>query len=69
MNTILIKLITRYLIILFFMYLAYTITRPEYLQVIKGLDSVVGASIYSSVLGVLGWVVKSHLETKPTKDE
>jgi len=65
-----IKVVVRYIIIGFFMYLAWDITRPAYIQQMKGIGEVAIASVYTSVFGVLGWVVKSNWGTVPQgKDE
>lgn len=68
MNKQYIKVSVRYVIIFFFMYLAWNITRPDYLQQIKDLGEVAASSVYASVFGVLGWVVKSNWSTTPSKD-
>ena len=60
-----IKLVVRYLIIFFFIYLAWNITRPSYLQEIKNIGEIAIGAIYTSIFGVLGWVVKSNWGTKP----
>jgi len=64
-----IKVSVRYVIIFFFMYLAWNITRPEYLQQIKDLGEFAASSVYASVFGVLGWVVKSNWSTNPLKGD
>ena len=63
-----IKVFIRYLIIAFFMYLSWDITRPEYLVAVKDLGDVASSAIYASVFGVLGWVVKSNWGTSPMKE-
>jgi hypothetical protein len=68
MNKTDIKIVVRYIIIFFFMYLAWNITRPEYVQQIKDIGEVAIASVYTSVFGVLGWVVKSNWSTTPQGD-
>ena len=50
------------------MYLAWDITRPEYLVNVKDLGDVASSAIYASVFGVLGWVVKSNWGTSPIKE-
>lgn len=60
-----IKVIVRYLVIVYFMYLAWVMTRPEYLQQIKDVGEIAIGAIYTSVFGVLGWVVKSNWSTNP----
>jgi hypothetical protein len=60
-----IKVGARYIIIMFFIYLAWDITRPDYVNQIKSIGEVAIASVYTSVFGVLGWVVKSNWTTTP----
>lgn len=60
-----IKVVTRYLIVVFFLYLAWDITRPGYINNIKELSEIAASAIYGSVFGVLGWVVKSNWTTDP----
>jgi len=64
-----IKVGVRYLIIVYFMYLAWVMTRPEYLQQIKDVGEIAVGAIYTSVFGVLGWVVKSNWSTTPSEDK
>jgi len=68
MNKTDIKIILRYFIIVFFLYLAWDITRPSYLQQIKDVGEIAVGAIYTSIFGVLGWVVKSNWSTTPDKD-
>ena len=63
-----IKIIVRYTIIVFFIYLAWNMTRPEYLKQIKDVGEIAVGAIYTSVFGVLGWVVKSNWSTTPDKE-
>jgi len=63
-----IKTAVRYAVIFFFLYLAWNITRPEYVQQVKELGDVAASAVYGSVFGVLGWVVKSNWSTTPTKE-
>lgn len=62
-----IKIIARYIVVVFFLWLAWDITRPEYLQEVKNLGEIASSSVYASVFGVLGWVVKSNWSTKPNE--
>ena len=62
-----IKVVARYMIIAFFMYLAWNITRPDYLQQIKDVGEIAVGAIYTSIFGVLGWVVKSNWSTTPSE--
>ena len=64
-----IKIAVRYIIVFFFLYLAWNITRPEYLHQVKELGEVAASAVYGSVFGVLGWVVKSNWSTTPAKDD
>ena len=61
-----IKVGLRYLIIAFFIWLAYDITRPSYIQQIKGLGEVGVSAVYASVFGSLSWIIKSNWGTSPT---
>lgn len=58
------KLSIRYITLLFFMVLAYDITRPEWLNKVKDLDPMTISVIFGSVFGALTMVLKSHFETK-----
>lgn len=60
-----IKVIARYMIIVYFGYLSYTIIQPEYANSIKDIGEVAIGAIYGSIFGVLGWVVKSNWSTAP----
>jgi len=60
-----VKIVVRYVVIAFFLYLAYDITRPEYVQQMKGIGEIAVGTIYTSVFGVLGWIVKTNWETTP----
>jgi len=64
-----IKVTVRYIIIFFFIYLAWNITRPDYLQQVKELGEVAASAVYGSVFGVLGWIVKSNWSTAPVEDD
>ena len=68
MNKADVKLIVRYVIVLFFVYLAWNMTRPDYLKEIKEVGEIAVGAIYTSVFGVLGWVVKSNWSTSLDKD-
>jgi len=63
-----VKLIARYLVLVFFMYLANMIVQPGYANSIKDIGEIAVSAIYTSVFGVLGWVVKSNWSTAPSKD-
>jgi hypothetical protein len=62
-----IKLIARYIIIAYFIYLSHFIIQPDYINSIKGIGEIAIGAIYGSVFGVLGWVVKSNWSTAPDK--
>jgi hypothetical protein len=64
-----IKIAVRYAIILYFCYLAWDVTRPEYLQEIKSVGEIAVGAIYTSIFGVLGWIVKSNWSTTPSEDK
>ena len=61
-----IKMAARYIVLAFFMYLAYNITRPEWIMGVKEIDPMTLNVIFGSVFGALTWIMKSHFETTPT---
>ena len=58
------KLSIRYLILMFFIYLVYKITTPEWILSIKGFSEAGIGLIYTSVFGALTFILKAHFETK-----
>lgn len=64
-----IKITARYIILAFFMYLTYYITRTEYVIAIKDIGEVAVSAIYVSVFGALTLVLKSHMKTKISTKE
>jgi len=60
-----IKLVVRYAVLIFFMYLAYDITRAGYANSIKDVGEIAVSAIYGSVFGALTMVIRGHFETKP----
>ena len=58
-----VKIIVRYMIIAYFAYLSYIIIQPDYVNSIKSIGELAIGSIYGSVFGVLGWVVKTNWST------
>ena len=60
-----IKMGARYLVLVFFGYLAYDITRPEWIMAIKEIDPMTLNVIFGSVFGALTWIMKTHFETTP----
>jgi len=63
-----IKLGARYVVLVFFMYLAWYTTSPTYLESIKDMPQFVLMTINASVFGALTLVVKSHFSTKIGED-
>lgn len=59
-----IKLGVRYIVLIFFMYLAWYTTSPSYLKEIKEMPEFVLMTINGSIFGALTLVLKSHFETK-----
>lgn len=59
-----IKMGTRYIVLGFFMYLAYQIVQPGYANAIKGIGEIATSAIYGSIFGALTFILKSHFETK-----
>ena len=59
-----VKLGSRYIVLTFFMYLAYTIVQPVYANSIKDIGEIATSAIYTSVFGALTFILKSHFETK-----
>jgi len=62
-----IKLVARYIVLAFFMGLAYKITDAEYANAIKDIGEIATSAIYGSVFAALTLVLKSHFETKMEK--
>jgi|SaaInl8_200m_RNA_FD_contig_31_2810581_length_720_multi_7_in_0_out_0_1 hypothetical protein len=62
-----VKIVARYVLLGFFMYLAYVITGSGYANEIKDVGEIAVSAIYASVFGALTLVIKSHFETKPSK--
>ena len=60
----LIKLLTRYMIIVFVCYLAYTITSTEYLLKISKLPEWTLNSVIGAVFGALTLIIKFHFDKK-----
>ena len=63
-----IKLAVRYIVLGFFMYLAYKMTSSEYANSIKDVGEVAVSAIYGSVFGALTFIIKGHFETKVEKE-
>ncbi len=59
-----IKLLARYIVLGYFMYLAYLLIQPDYANKIKDVGEIAISAIYGSVFGALTFVIKSHFETK-----
>ena len=59
-----IKLTARYVVLGFFMYLAYTMVQPGYANAIAKVGEIATSAMYGSVFGALTLIIKSHFETK-----
>jgi len=62
------KLVLRYLVIGFIMYLAWLIVQPGYAKALEGIGEIGIGAIYTSVFGALTFVLKSNFETKISTD-
>jgi len=60
------KLLARYILIAFMMYLSWYILQPEWLNSVKISESTYNV-IVGATLGVLGWIVKEHFRTKVSR--
>ena len=63
-----IKLLVRYIVLGYFMYLAYRLIQPEYANNIKDIGEIATSAIYGSVFGALTFVIKSHFDTRVSED-
>ena len=63
------KLFARYVVLVFFMYLAWTIVSPEWIKNVKGVDPMTMNVIVTAVFGALTLVLKEHMSTKINDDE
>jgi len=59
-----VKMAARYVVLGFFLYLAYDITRASYAVEIQSVGEIAVGAIYTSVFGALTFIMKSHFETK-----
>ena len=64
-----IKLLVRYIVLGYFMYLAYRLIQPEYANDIKDIGEIATSAIYGSVFGALTFVMKGHMDTTIQKDD
>lgn len=60
-----IKLVARYAVIAFFMYLSWFTLQPSFIRDIKGLGDIGIGAIYTSVLGSLAYIIKSNWTSAP----
>lgn len=65
MDNINIKIMVRFTILAFLLYLSNKIISEEWLLAVTTMDPMVHSSIYVSVFGALTLVIKYHYETKP----
>ena len=59
-----VKLVARYIVLGFFMYLAYMMVQPGYANAIAKAGEIATSAMYGSVFGALTMIVKSHFETR-----
>lgn len=64
MNNPNVKLFARYVVLGYFMYLAWELVQPGYANQIKDIGEIATSAIYGSVFGALTFIIKSHFETK-----
>jgi len=64
-----IKLLARYLTIIFFGYLSWFILQPEFINNIKGMGDIGIGAIYTSVLGSIAYIVKTNWSTAPEENK
>jgi len=64
-----IKLIIRYLVIMYLLYLATKIIQPEWLNSVDYLSGTALSVLVGSVYGALGLVLKAHFKYGPNKDD
>lgn len=62
-----IKLIVRYIIIGYLMYLCWYVIQPSTLNMLKGVPDVVGSVIIGSPYGAFTLVLKAHFDSKIDK--
>ena len=62
-----VKLGARYVVVLFFMVLAYKLITPKYVYSIKDVGEIAVGAIYGSVFGALTLIVRGHFETRIDK--
>jgi len=63
-----IKLGTRYVLIVFVMFLCYKVTSADYILKLKDIDSTLLSVVTGAVFGALTLIVKNHFETKVDND-
>jgi len=61
-----IKVIARYFVVAFFLYLSWFILQPNFIKEIKGLGDIGIGAIYTSVLGSIAYIIKSNWTSKPS---
>lgn len=62
-----VKLFARYVVLGYFMYLAYILVQPGYANDIKDIGEIATSAIYGSVFGALTFIMRAHFETKVEK--
>lgn len=63
------KLFARYVILAFFMYLAWTIVSPAWIKNVKGMNPMTMNVIITAVFGALTLVLKEHMNTQISGDD
>ena len=60
-----IKLIARYVVLVYFMYLSYVLIQPSYILLMEQLkNTTVDEILYGAVFGIFGWIFKEHVGSK-----
>jgi len=63
-----IKLVARYIILVYLMYLCYYVIQPETITLFKGIPDIVGSAIIASPYAALTLVLKAHFDTTPSNE-
>lgn len=59
-----IKLVARYVILVYLMYLCHYVIQPETIELFKGIPDIVGSAIIASPYAALTLVLKAHFDSK-----
>jgi len=63
-----VKLIMRYVTVVFFLYLAWYILQPKFLTSVKDIGDIGIGAIYTSILGSAAWIIKANWSTSMDKE-